>query len=490
MNKNFLAFDFGASSGRAILGRLNDGVLTMEEIHRFSNDPVELCGHYYWDTFRLFFEIKQGLIKYANGDYGKLDGIGIDTWGVDFGLLGKNGELLGAPYHYRDKRTDGMMQEAQKLMPRREIFDHSGVSFEFFNTVNQLLAMKKQGSAALEGAQDLLVIPDLFAYFLTGKKGTEFCEATTSQMVDPATRDWSKDIIKAMGLPEHIFGKIEQPGTMRGMLLPEICKEVGLDPVPVYVVASHDTNSASAAVPAEGENWAFLSSGTWSLLGIEVDEPVVTDVTYENNFSNEGAVGGKYNLLSNIMGLWIIQQLRADWERMGDKLSFPDMVKLANEATPFKCFINPDAPDFVAPVGMEERIKEYCRKTGQAVPETRGEVIRTAYESLALKYREAIDGLEEITGKKIEVLHIVGGGCQNLLLNQMTANAIGRKVITGPAEGTAMGNILVQALGEGSIKDIAELRKVVKASVETGEYNPDNAEAWSAAYETYKKVNG
>ncbi len=490
MNKNFLAFDFGASSGRAILGRLNDGVLTMEEIHRFSNDPVELCGHYYWDTFRLFFEIKQGLIKYANGNYGKLDGIGIDTWGVDFGLLGKNGELLGAPYHYRDKRTDGMMEEAQKLMPRREIFAHSGVSFEFFNTVNQLLAMKKQGSAALEGACDLLFIPDLFAYFLTGKKGTEFCEATTSQMVDPETRDWSKDIIKAMGLPEHIFGKIEQPGTLRGMLLPEICKEVGLDPVPVYVVASHDTNSASAAVPAEGDNWAFLSSGTWSLLGIEVDQPVVNDVTYENNFSNEGAVGGKYNLLNNIMGLWIIQQLRADWERQGDKLSFPDMVKLANEATPFKCFINPDDPLFVAPVGMEDRIKEYCRKTGQAVPETRGEVIRTAYESLALKYREAIDGLEEITGKTIEVLHIVGGGCQNLLLNQMTANAIGRKVITGPAEGTAMGNILVQALGEGSIKDIAELRRVVKASVETGEYMPDNAAAWDEAYKTYKKVNG
>lgn len=490
MRKNFLAFDFGASSGRAILGRLEDGKLTMEEIHRFSNDPVELCGHYHWDIFRLFYEIKQGLIKYANGGYGKLDGIGIDTWGVDFGLLGKNGELLGAPYHYRDKRTDGMMEKAQQLMPRREIFNHSGVSFEFFNTVNQLLAMKLQGSAALEGAQDLLFIPDLFAYFLTGCKGTEFCEATTSQMVDPATRDWSEDIINAMGFPRGIFGKIEQPGTLRGMLLPEICKETGLEPTPVYVVASHDTNAAAAAVPAQGDNWAFLSSGTWSLLGIEVDEPVVNDVTYSRNFSNEGGIGGKYDLLSNIMGLWIIQQLRADWERQGEKLSFPDMVKLAEEAEPFKCFIDPDDKTFVAPVGMEERIKEYCRRTGQAVPNTRGEVIRTAYESLALKYRQAIDALEQITGKKIDVLHIVGGGCQNLLLNRMTASAIGRKVVAGPAEGTAMGNILIQALAEGSIKDVQQLRAVVRASVDTTEYMPQDETAWNEAYRRYREVTG
>lgn len=488
MEKKFMAFDFGASSGRAILGRLENGKLTMEEIHRFSNDPVEICGHYHWDIFRLFFEIKQGLIKYANMGYGKLDGIGIDTWGVDFGLLGKDGELLGAPYHYRDKRTDGMMEQAQKLMPRREIFRHSGVSFEFFNTLNQLLAMKLASSAALEGAQELLFIPDLFAYFLTGNKGTEFCEATTSQMIDPETGDWSEDIIKAMGFPRRIFGRIEQPGTLRGMLLPSVCKECGLEPTPVYVVASHDTNAASAAVPAQGENWAFLSSGTWSLLGIEVDKPVVNDVTYERNFSNEGAIGGRYDLLSNIMGLWIIQQLRADWERAGEKLSFPDMVKLAQEAQPFKCFINPDDKSFVAPVGMEERIRAYCERTGQEVPLTRGEVIRTAYESLALKYREAIDDLEKITGKRIDVLHIVGGGCQNLLLNRMTANAIGRKVVTGPAEGTAMGNILIQAMGEGSIKDVAQLREVVRASVDTGEYLPQDKQAWDEAYARYCRV--
>lgn len=490
MSKNFLAFDFGASSGRAILGRLSHGKITLEEIHRFSNDPVELCGHYYWDIFRLFYEIKQGLLKYAQGDHGKLDGIGIDTWGVDFGLLGKNGELLGAPYHYRDKRTNGTMEQAEKRMDRRAIFENSGVSFEFFNTMNQLLAMKLQDSAALAGAQDLLFIPDLFAYFLTGEKGTEFCEATTSQLVHPKTRDWSWEIIDALGLPRHIFGKIQQPGTLRGYLLPELCKELGLESTPVYAVASHDTNAAAAAVPAQGDRWAFLSSGTWSLLGIEVDQPVVSEATYTQNFTNEGGVAGKYNLLKNIMGLWIVQQLQADWEREGEKLSFSEMVNLAEAATPFKCFINPDDESFVAPVGMEARIKAYCCATGQQEPQTRGEVIRTAYESLALKYRHAIDGLEHITGKKIDVLHIVGGGCQNQLLNCMTANAINRKVVCGPVEGTATGNLLLQAMAEGSIADIQALRCCVKDSFETSEVLPQDVPAWEEAYIRFKQVTG
>ena len=486
--KNYLAFDFGASSGRAILGKLHDGKLELDEVHRFSNDPVEINGHYYWDTFRLFYEIKQGLIKYAQGNYGPLDGIGIDAWGVDFGLIGPSGELLGVPYHYRDLRTDGMMEEADRLMGRRRIFDESGISHEFFNTVNQLLAMVKQDSPALKYAKHLLFIPDLFAYFLTGEIGTEFCEATTSQLVNPKTRTWSKEILDCLGIPSHIFTDIQYPGTLRGRLLPDIQQETGLGAVPVYVVASHDTNSASAAVPAKGDSWAFLSSRTWSLLGIEVDKPIVNDITYNYNYTNEGAVGGKYNLLKNIMGMWIIQQIRADWERRGEKYSFGEMVKLAEEAQPFKAFINPDDPLFVPPVDMDKRIIEYCRRTNQQIPQTKGEILRCAYESLALKYRQAVEGLEEITGREIQVLHIVGGGCQNAMLNQMTANSIGRRVIAGPVEGTAIGNLLVQAMAAGELKNIQELREVVAASFPNETFEPGQKTAWDEAYEVYKKV--
>ena len=478
--KNYLAFDFGASSGRAILGKLHEGKLELEEIHRFSNDPVEINGHYYWDTFRLFYEIKQGLIKYAQGNYGPLEGIGIDAWGVDFGLIGPSGELLGVPYHYRDSRTDGMMEEADKLMGRRRIFDESGISHEFFNTVNQLLAMVKQDSPALKYAKHLL--------FLTGEVGTEFCEATTSQLVNPVTRTWSDEILKNLGIPRGIFTDIQYPGTLRGRLLPSIQQETGLGAVPVYAVASHDTNSASAAVPAKGDSWAFLSSGTWSLLGIEVDKPVVNDTTYNYNYTNEGAVGGRYNLLKNIMGMWIIQQLRADWERRGEKYSFGELVKLAEGAQPFKAFINPDDPLFVPPVDMDKRIMQYCERTNQQVPKTKGEILRCAYESLALKYRQAIEGLEEITGKKIDTLHIVGGGCQNAMLNQMTANSTNRRVVTGPVEGTAIGNLLVQAMAAGEIKDIQELRSVVAASFPNEIYQPEEKETWDKAYEAYKKV--
>ena len=486
--KNYLAFDFGASSGRAILGKLQDGKLVLEEIHRFSNDPVEINGHYYWDTFRLFYEIKQGLIKYAQGSYGELEGIGIDAWGVDFGLIGPSGELLGVPYHYRDSRTEGMMEEADRLMGRRRIFDESGISHEFFNTVNQLLAMVKQDSPALKNAEHLLFIPDLFAYFLTGEIGTEFCEATTSQLVNPKTRTWSDEILNSLGIPRRIFTDIQYPGTMRGRLLPSIQQETGLGAVPVYAVASHDTNSASAAVPAKGDSWAFLSSGTWSLLGVEIDQPVVNDVTYSYNYTNEGAVGGKYNLLKNIMGMWIIQQIRADWERRGEKYSFAEMVKLAEGAQPFKSFINPDDPLFVPPVDMDKRIQEYCSRTGQDIPQTKGEIIRCVYESLALKYREAIEGLEEITGRRIDTLHIVGGGCQNAMLNAMTAGSTGRRVITGPIEGTAIGNLLVQAMAAGDVKDMAQLRDVVAASFPNEAFEPGQKEAWDKAYARYKKV--
>lgn len=486
--KNYLAFDFGASSGRAILGKLHEGKLELEEIHRFSNDPVEINGHYYWDTFRLFYEIKQGLIKYAQGNYGPLEGIGIDAWGVDFGLIGPSGELLGVPYHYRDSRTEGMMEEADKLMGRRRIFDESGISHEFFNTVYQLLAMVKQDSPALKYAKYLLFIPDLFDYFLTGEVGTEFCEATTSQLVNPVTHTWSNEILKDLGIPSGIFTDIQYPGTLRGRLLPSIQQETGLGAVPVYAVASHDTNSASAAVPAKGDSWAFLSSGTWSLLGIEVDKPVVNDTTYNYNYTNEGAVGGRYNLLKNIMGMWIIQQLRADWERRGEKYSFGELVKLAEGAQPFKAFINPDDSLFVPPVDMDKRIMQYCERTNQQVPKTKGEILRCAYESLALKYRQAIEGLEEITGKKIDTLHIVGGGCQNAMLNQMTANSTNRRVVTGPVEGTAIGNLLVQAMAAGEIKDIQELRSVVAASFPNEIYQPEEKETWDKAYEAYKKV--
>ena len=482
---HLLGFDFGASSGRAMLGTYDGTTLQLEEIHRFPNDPVMLNGRFVWDVQRLFFEMKAALLKATKAGI-KLDGIGIDTWGVDYGLLDGNGRLLGVPTHYRDSRTDGMMEEAFKTVPKEKIFEETGLAFMQFNTLYQLLAMKKENDPTLDMASTMLFMPDLLAYFLTGEKATEYTIASTSQLIAPPTRDWAWGLIDKFGLPRKMLTNIQPAGTVRGVLLKEIADEIGMEQVPVIAVGSHDTASAVVAVPAkEDSSFAYISSGTWSLLGAEITEPLSSVEVMKATYTNEGGVNGTTRLLKNIMGLWMIQECKREWDRRADAVDFAGLVKLAEQAPAFKAVIDVDDSRFLAPGDMPARIQQYCRETNQPVPEGRGEISRVIYESLALKYRWAIERLEEdLLHKKIDVLHIVGGGSKNIMLNRMTACAINRPVIAGPGEGTVIGNLLVQAMALGAIKSIPELRKVVAASFENEEYLPEgDPAAWDHAYE-------
>ncbi len=488
---NLLGFDFGASSGRAMLGVYDGKTLELTELHRFSNDPVMLNGRFVWDVQRLFFEMKAALLKAVRAGI-EVDGIGIDTWGVDFGLLDQNGALLGIPVNYRDARTDGMMEEAFKIVPKEKIFEKTGLAFMQFNTLYQLLAMKKAGDKTLEMADTLLFTPDLLAYFLTGEKATEYTIASTSQLIDPYTRDWAYDLIEQFSLPTKMLTKIQQPGAIRGYLLKQIADEVGMKQVPVIAVGSHDTASAVAAVPAkEGERFAYISSGTWSLLGAEITKPLSDVKVMEANYTNEGGINGTTRLLKNIMGLWMIQECKREWDRRADAVDFAGLVKLAEQAPAFKAVIDVDDARFLAPGDMPARIQQYCRETHQPVPEGRGEISRVIYESLALKYRWAIERLEkDLLGHEIDVLHIVGGGSKNEMLNRFTANAISRPVVAGPSEGTVIGNLLVQAMALGEIKSIPELREVVAASFENKTYLPEgDAAEWDKAYQRLLALN-
>jgi len=468
-----------------MLGIYDGKSLRLEELHRFPNDPVMLNGRFVWDVQRLFFETKAALLKAVKAGI-RLDGIGIDTWGVDFGLLDKNGQLLGIPTHYRDARTDGMMEEAFRTVPKEEIFGETGLAFMQFNTLYQLLAMKKANDPALDLADTMLFMPDLLAYFLTGEKATEYTIASTSQLIDPHTRDWAWKLIGRFGLPTRMLTKIQPAGTVRGLLLKEIADELGMEQVPVIAVGSHDTASAVAAVPArEGSSFAYISSGTWSLLGAEITEPLSSVEVMKANYTNEGGINGTTRLLKNIMGLWMIQECKREWDRRADAVDFAGLVKLAETAPSLKAVIAVDDQRFLAPGDVPARIQQYCRETNQPVPEGRGEISRVIYESLALKYRWAIERLEEdLLHRKIDVLHIVGGGSKNLMLNRMTANAINRPVIAGPSEGTVIGNLLVQAMALGEISSIPALRQVVAASFENEEYLPEgDSAAWDAAYQ-------
>ena len=481
---HLLGFDFGASSGRAMLGTYDGEKLTLEELHRFSNDPVMLNGRFVWDVQRLFFEMKAALLKAVRAGIA-IDGIGIDTWGVDYGLLDKNGALLGIPYNYRDARTDGMMEKAFEVMPKAEIFNETGLAFMQFNTLYQLYAQKLSGDPTLDCADSMLMMPDLLAYFLTGVKATEYTIASTSQLIDPTTRDWAWNLIDRFGLPRKIFTPIQPAGTVRGLLLKEIADEVGMPQVPVIAVGSHDTASAVAAVPAqEGSSFAYISSGTWSLFGAETTTPLRSVEVMEANYTNEGGIGGTTRLLKNIMGLWMIQECKREWDRRADAVDFAGLVALAEKAPAFKAVIDVDDPRFLAPGDMPARIQEYCREKGQPVPEGRGEISRVIYESLALKYRWAIERLEQdLLKKHIDVLHIVGGGSKNVMLNRMTASAIGRPVIAGPGEGTVIGNLLVQAMALGAVDSVAALRQVVSRSFENVTYQPEgDPAAWDAPY--------
>ena len=486
---NLLGYDFGASSGRAMLGVYDGGKIEIREIHRFSNDPVMLNGRFVWDVPRLLYEMKQALLKISRAGI-KIDAIGIDTWGVDYGLLDKNGHLLGLPVNYRDERTNGMREKVREIVPDVELFARTGLAYNTFNTLYQLYAMKDEGDPLLDAASDLLFMPDLLAYLLTGEKGTEYTIASTSEMINPHTRDWDYELLEKLGLRTDILGKIELPGNVRGRLLEDIAAECGVERVPVIAVGGHDTASAVAAVPAQGEDFAYISSGTWSLLGAELKEPLTSESVMKANYTNEGGVDGSIRLLKNIMGLWIIQECKREWDRRGSTADFAELVEMAMSAPAFKAMIDVDDPCFLTPGGMPARIQEYCRRTGQPVPEGQGEISRVVYEGLALKYRWAVERLEQDMLKKpVKQLHIVGGGSKNALLNRFTAEAIKRPVIAGPGEGTVIGNLLMQAKALGAIQDIAELRRVVEASFPTQTFLPEgDGEAWDAAYKRYLEL--
>ncbi len=484
--KKVLAFDFGASSGRAIIGSFDGEKITLKEVHRFTNDPVELGGTLYWDVLRLFYEIKQGIVKAKIA--GGFDSIGIDTWGVDFGLIDKNGRLLENPVHYRDKRTSGLVEESFKSVPRQKMYDITGIQFMELNTLFQLISLKKQRPEMLERADKMLFMPDLFAYFLTGKMCSEYSIASTSQLIDINTRTWSKELLDAFGIKESLFAPLTEPGTQLGNLSKEICEECGVESVPVISVCGHDTQSAITAVPCESGDFAFLSSGTWSLFGTELQKPIVNETSLKINITNEGGFGGTTGFLKNIIGLWLIQESRRQWQREGKDCSYADLEKLALSEEPFKCFIDPDAPEFVPQGNIPERVREFCRKTGQYVPESVGEIMRCIYESLAMKYRMTFEKLCECTGKDYPVIHVIGGGTKDGLLCRMTASSCGKTVKAGPIEATVMGNVAVQLMSDGTIGSISEARKAVAASESLKTYEPENTDEWIKAYESFVKI--
>ncbi len=482
VKRNLLAFDLGASNGRAILGQFDGDTVKMTELHRFENHYIEMNGIFYWDLPYLFDNLKKGLIAFQQGGYGKLDAFGIDTWGVDYGLLDKNGHLIALPRSYRLGVQEDI-DAVKAIIPDDVLYSRSGIDTGLtFNTLYQLYRRKREGDAALESAETMLLMPDLLGYFLTGEIGSEYTIATTTQMYNPTSKDWDWETIRTLGLPEKIFTKIDKTGTIRGHLRPELCEELGINPAAFVAVGGHDTASAVAAIPGSG-SFAFCSSGTWSLFGVETDAPDLRSEAQKAGFSNEGTIQGGFRPLRNIVGMWIIQECRRDWIKAGHDLSWNDVTWLAGQAEPLRSIIDTDAPEFYAGGNMEQKIKDYCARTGQPVPETIGQVARCVYESLALKYRNALENLEQVKGEKIDSLNIVGGGIQNRMLDQMVADALDRPVITGPIEGAAMGNLLTQAMALGDLKDLDDLRRVVRNSEAVEQWTPNHTEAWEEAYQ-------
>jgi len=463
---HYLAFDLGAESGRAMLGTLEGGRLEIEELHRFANTPVRVFDALYWDTLRLWHEIQRGLAIAGRGAPGArrltLDGIGIDTWGVDFGLLGADGALADNPRHYRDARTNGVMEKVFSVVPRAEVFAQTGIQFMQLNSLYQLYALKLAGSPALGAACTLLFMPDLLNYWLTGVARAELTIASTSQFYDPRAKTWARELLERLGLPTGILPEIVAPGTRLGPLLDSVSGPAGLDAVPVYATGCHDTASAVAAVPAEGANWCYISSGTWSLMGAELDEPVINERALAENLTNEIGAAGKVRFLKNIAGLWLLQECRRAWALEGAEYSYDELVRLAAEAGPARAAIDVDA--FLEPGDMPRKIADHCRARGQRPPQTPGEFTRTILENLAERYRQVLESLELAAGRRFEAIHIVGGGSRNTLLNQLVADATGRTVIAGPSEATAIGNVLIQAIGAGELAGLEEARGVVRRS--------------------------
>jgi rhamnulokinase len=492
--RNFLAFDLGAESGRAVLGTLEEGKLTLAEKHRFLNPMGRMNGHLFWNLLSQWEELKTGLRKAAVEQHGDhktpvaLHGIGVDTWGVDFGLVSQAGEVLGNPFNYRDTRTDGMFEVAFARVPKTEIFEATGIQFMEINSLYQLLAMKEQGSEMLNCADTLLFVPDLFNYLFTGQRKCEFSIASTSQMYDPRKKTWATGMLEKLGLPTRIMPEVVPSGTVIGPLRADIAAECGVERVLVIAPACHDTASAVAAVPAEGNDWCYISSGTWSLMGVELPDPIINEKSLRYNYTNEGGVGGTIRFLKNIMGLWLVQECRRQWQREGYDHGYSELTQMAERSKLLGTIIDPDHKPFLTPGEMPRKIEEFCKQTAQRPPNTRGEFVRACLDSLALTYRRTLEGLEDVLGRRVSVIHIVGGGCQNELLNQMTADACNRVVLAGPIEATAIGNILVQAMATGDIKTLSDARGVVRNSFEVKRYEPRQTKIWDEAYVRYRKM--
>jgi rhamnulokinase len=482
--QNLAAIDLGASSGRVMLARFDGECLTLDEAHRFPNSSMPSQGHLHWDVQRLFSEIKTGLRKV--GQVAQLSSLGLDTWGVDFALLDVDDQLVVDPYHYRDPQTNGVMEKAFALVARAEIFERTGIQFMQINSLFQLFSMK--GSAALEQAETFLMVPDLFNFWLTGRKANEYSSATTTQFYNPQTREYDRELLARLGLPTDIYPKIVQPGTNLGGLLPSVAEETGLSQIPVIAPVCHDTGSAVAAAPMENPRAAYISSGTWSLVGVEVPKPVITPQSLANNFTNEGGVDGTIRLLKNVTGLWLVQECRRIWANQGTKYSWDEVTSLAERPPSFSFLVDPDHADFLNPPDMPTAIQNYCTRTRQRVPENHTAILQCIFESLALKYRWVLVRLEEMLGYKLEVVHIIGGGSQNELLCQLTADACEVPVIAGPVEATAIGNAIVQAISLGYIGSLAEGRLLVADSFPLELYKPRPADGWDDAYGRFVKL--
>ncbi len=493
--KKFVAVDLGAESGRGILGIWNGEKIVIKELHRFPTHNVRLHNHIYWDVLAIFSEIKKVLAEAKKE--GEISGLGVTTWGVDYGLIGDNDILLSNPFHYRDRRTDSIPEEVFGIVPKEKIFGETGIQFMQLNTLYQLYATKKEFPYLLDSAKKLLFMPDLFNFFLTGSKSAEYTIATTSQIYSsnghgqPAAPrgGWTEEILDSLRIPAGFLPDVISPGTLIGNLSKGIKEELGItSDIPVYAVCCHDTASAVVSVPARDSVWAYLSSGTWSLLGIETANPIINEKSFKYNFTNEGGYGGSIRFLKNIMGLWIWQECRREWEKSGHSFNYVELAEKAASAQPFLAFINVNDNDFLFPGNMPGKIQEYCRKTGQKVPEGIAQISRVVLESLAMDYRHAMENLEDTIENRIETLHIVGGGSQNKILSQFTASAIRKSVIAGPAEATAAGNLLVQAMANKEISDIVQLREIVRQSFPLFVYQPKETSLWEENYEKYKRL--
>jgi rhamnulokinase len=486
----FLAFDLGAESGRAVLGSLRDGKLSTREVRRFPNGAVRREGGLRWDVPQLLEEIKEGMRLCIARSGRPPDSLGVDAWGVDFGLFDECGAPLGLPFSYRDGRTRGAMEDFFTRIPRREIYRLTGIQFLPFNTLFQLHAMLRERSPLLERAAGLLFMPDIFHFFLTGEMATEFSMATTSQLFNPRLGTWAAEIFNALGLSSSLMRRPVDPGTVIGPLLESVARETGLEGCPVVASLTHDTAAAVAAVPARGGDWAYISSGTWSLVGVETDAPLIDDLSLALDFTNEGGIGRTVRLLKNVTGLWLLRQCRTSWERAGSEpgRSYADLSRLAEESLPFQTFIDPDSPEFMNPEDMPEAIRAFALRTGQPVPGTPAAVVRCILESLALKYADVLDEIGRLTGRTVRVVHVIGGGSRNELLNRLTAAASGRTVIAGPDEASSCGNILGQALALGFIRTPDEAREIIRNSVETRVFPPRDAEAWEKVRPRFRDI--